>query len=150
MKILSTLGIIIATLAISASVADAETGTVNTGSVDIVWSIEEPGWDAESPENDVSSIECVTDGSTLSVTVHNAYPSIDYLCTFGIQSVSTVPVHLSELVFSGLPNGFEVKVQDENGLATCFAGIQLHNSDAVWATLHLQLTSDVPQREHCL
>ena len=119
-------------------------GTVNTGSVGIEWSIEEPGWDAESPEKDVSSIECVIDGSTLSVTVRNAYPSMDYLCTFDVHSVGTVPVHLSELVFSGLPNGFEVKIQDENGFPACFAGIQLHESDAVWATLHLHLTNDVP------
>ena len=118
--------------------------TVKTGSVDLEWSIEGPGWDLEPPEKDVSSIECVTDGDTLLVTLQNAYPENDYFCTFDVHSVGTVPVHLSELVFSDLAPGIEVRVQDQNSFPVCFAGIQLHQSDSVWATLHMHLTNEVP------
>ena len=120
------------------------TAVVKTGSVDLAWSLEGPGWDAEPPEKDVSSIECVIDGDTFLVTLHNAYPSIDYFCAFDVHSVGTVPVHLSELVFSDLPPGIELRIQDKNGFPACFAGIQLHQSDSVWATLHMHMTNEVP------
>ena len=118
--------------------------TVTTGTVDVEWSVEEPGWDAEPPEKDVSSIECIIDGNTLLVTLRNAYPAMDYFCTFDVHSVGTVPVHLSELVFSDLPTGMELRIQDENSFPVCFAGLQLHQSDSAWATLHMHLTNEVP------
>ena len=118
--------------------------TVRTGSVDVEWSVEGPGWDTEPPGKDVSSIECTIDGDTLLVTLQGAYPSIDYFCNFDVHSVGTIPVHLSELVFSDLPPGIELSVQDENSLPACFEGIQLHPFDSVWATLHMHLTNEVP------
>ncbi|MBE3137081.1 MAG: hypothetical protein IMZ43_06800 [Thermoplasmata archaeon] len=70
-------------------------GTVNTGSFNIEWSLGAIG-DTETPGNDFSHVEAVIsgDGNTLTVTVVNGYQCIEYYVNFDIHNAGTVPAHL--------------------------------------------------------
>jgi len=76
-------------------------GTVNVGSLDFEWSIHQ-AWDSEIPEkDDASSISAVIseDGNTMTVTITNAYPCIEYYLWFDVHCVGNVPVHFDDFYF---------------------------------------------------
>ena len=75
-------------------------GTVNTGNLDAEWSVG-VGYDTEPPEKDYSSISGVIspDGYTLTVTITNAYPCIDYYLPIDIHNTGTIPLHIWAFVY---------------------------------------------------
>jgi hypothetical protein len=81
-------------------------GTVYTGELDADW-IVTGTWDSETPEKDVSWVEAYVDGKTLYVTVHNAYPCIDYEVYCDILNSGTIPFHVCGLNYdiSGMAPG---------------------------------------------
>ena len=110
-------------------------GTVNTGSVDVDWSIVD-FWDTEFPvpEKDVSSVTAEIVGNTLFVTILNAYPCIWYYVEFDIHCVGTVPVHFTDWVIDRvtLPASVELEL-------TPITTAQLHQGDIFSGTLGIHL-----------
>jgi hypothetical protein len=74
-------------------------GSINVGSLDFEWSVEDT-YDSESPEkDDASSITATTSENTMTVTITNAYPCITYSLEFDIHCVGNVPVHFDDFYF---------------------------------------------------
>jgi len=87
-------------------------GTVKTGTVDVAWS-EVGSWDTEPEGKDVSWIACEIDvekPNLLHVTVHNAYPSIDYYNVVDIHCVGSIPVHLYGVSIPPTDPAVQVKI----------------------------------------
>jgi len=122
-------------------------GTVNTGSVDVEWSIESVG-DNEEPLKDVSSIDAVIDPETgiMHVTVTNAYPCITYCVYFDVHCIGSVPVHFTPFVIDGdLPASTTLTITEDIGYLPIDEA-QLHTGDYWYGTLeiHLDDTIDNP------
>ena len=81
-------------------------GTVNTGTLDVEWSVFDY-WDDEA--KDVSDITAEVVGDTLVVTITNAYPCVNYWVWFDIHSTGTIPVHIGEftLLYDDTPDALE-------------------------------------------
>jgi len=115
-------------------------GTVNTGNINAIWSIEAVG-DSEPEGKDVSSISAVIVGDTLEVTITGAYPCIDYWVDFNIESTGSVPIHLGSLVpgVSTLPAGTTVLITPDP------LGTQLHLGNIFLGTLTVHLYNDAEE-----
>ena len=68
-------------------------GYVETGELDVAWSIEDCG-DSEPVEKDFSWIEAEIIGYTLYVDIYNAYPCITYWVDVNIENTGTIPFHI--------------------------------------------------------
>jgi len=113
-------------------------GTVNTGTFNVDWSIENVR-DSEIPGKDVSYVEwpptISSDGKTMTVVIQKAYPCIDYYIDFDLHSTGTVPAHFT---------GWTVQTSDSCVEVTCpsLAGVQLHYLDSYHGTIKVHLTND--------
>jgi hypothetical protein len=137
-------------------------GTVNTGTLDAVWSADD-SWDSEPVEKDVSHIECYVDyvndpsGETLAVEVVNAYPCIDYYQKINLENTGTIPLHIYSITFpvNQLPATCTVEIlpltaaeKTEEGLAGCkdiVVSTQLEPLETAWGKIHVHLTNDAIQ-----
>lgn len=68
-------------------------GYVETGELDVAWSIEDWG-DDEIVGKDYSWIEAEIIGYTLYVDIYNAYPCITYWVDVNIENTGTIPFHI--------------------------------------------------------
>jgi hypothetical protein len=119
-------------------------GYVNTGEVDVSWSVGD-GYDSEPEAKDVSSISGTVsqDGNTLTVTVSNAYPCIDYYLPIDVSNTGTIPVIISDIVVDkgNLPTGCTVEIlPDPNKDLDIAEGTQIE--EAAFGLLHVHLTND--------
>jgi hypothetical protein len=73
-------------------------GTVDTGTLDVEWSIHGYG---DDETKDYSDCYAYIVGSTLYVEITNAYPCINYYVDFDIHNNGTIPVHVCQLVCTG-------------------------------------------------
>jgi hypothetical protein len=113
-------------------------GTVMTGTLDVDWSQGVP-YDTEPDGKDVSYGVCFIEGNTLSITIYDAYPCIEYHFPIDIHGVGSVPAHLCPLVIisSDLPSGASVTFPD-------WSDVQLHQGDEEVGEIvvHLDNTAD--------
>jgi len=79
-------------------------GTIDTGDIDTVFENVVTS-DSEPCDKDVSSItaELGADGKSITVTIDNAYPCIDYILEFDIVNYGSIPVHVM-VSFDDLPD----------------------------------------------
>ena len=68
------------------------TGTINTGTVGVDWSLHGTG---DNEAKDVSGITAVIDNELLIVTITNAYPCVTYWVDFDVHCTGSVPVHIA-------------------------------------------------------
>jgi len=110
-------------------------GQVNTGTLDVEWSIENAR-DTEPSNKDYSHIEGEIEGDTLYVTVYNAYPCIDYYLDINIHNSGTIPVH----VYFGEMYGslFGYGTVEVVGLPVGNF-IQIHPGEYWYGTIHVHL-----------
>lgn len=118
-------------------------GTVNTGDVDVEWSLEAWG-DNEIVGKDASSIDAYITGNTLFVIITDAYPCITYYVDFDIDSFGSVPIRVKVVPgASTLPAGaitFPVNLE----------GYQLHEGESYYGTIEVHfdntmgITEDTP------
>ncbi len=113
-------------------------GTVDTGNVGLEWSIEYAG-DDEPTGKDISSVCADIVGKELVIIVNNAYPCVNYTVVAEIHCVGSVPVHLTGIVFSGVPAGVTVTATPD------VTGMQLHYCDSVTVTINVHLDNSVDQ-----
>lgn len=76
-------------------------GTVNTGTVDLEWLVDESSC-VDIEDKDVGSVS-LAPGPTpdvLAVTVHNAYPSYSLSCTLAYRNSGTIPVRVKTIITS--------------------------------------------------
>ena len=112
-------------------------GEVNTGEVNVEWSIEGCG-DTEPDGKDCSRVEAVLtdfdqDGKVdLVVTVIDGYPCITYWVHFNVHCTGTVPVHFEPFVINSDPL---VDVWIESDVPIC--EVQLHPCDSWYGYLKI-------------
>ncbi|MBE3137082.1 MAG: hypothetical protein IMZ43_06805 [Thermoplasmata archaeon] len=124
-------------------------GIINTGNLDIAWSIYQLG-DSEASGKDFSHVEAAlsTDGNTLTVTVVNGYQCIDYWLVFDIHNTGTIAAHF--------PNGFDItygtdfKPQWITSLGpydgyTPIKQLQLHPNDFWYGMINIHLDNTALQ-----
>ena len=123
-------------------------GTVNTGNVDVSWTVGN-GYDSETDEKDVSSISGTVsaDGNTLTVTIENAYPCIDYYLPIDLHCDGSVPVIISNIAYdlTGMPTGTTVEITSDPAYPddpVIAVGTQLEKCDTAYGLLHVHLTND--------
>jgi len=120
-------------------------GTVGTGSIGAEF-VEAYGEDSEPDNKDVSRIECVVsdDGKTLTVTVYNAYPCIDYYNHFYVHNSGTIPIHVGNFVItsSDLPTDTTLEVCWDD-LPDDY--IQIHPCEKEPGYVHIHLDNDAAQ-----
>jgi len=121
-------------------------GTVNMGSLTVVFSTYEPPmcWDKDDLTKDVAETTCwydnlVTDPHTskegytkMWVVISNGYPSYWVHCTFILQNIGTIPAMIDSLVFSD-PEGklTWVSVTSNSGYFVDGAGKPIINIEVV-------------------
>jgi hypothetical protein len=117
-------------------------GTVQTGTVDIAWSLEGYG-DSEIAGKDVSSIGATIDqNGNLVVTITGAYPCIDYWVDFNVECIGSIPVHFgitstpAYLFDSGI-----ITIISDNGQP--LVGTQLHHDEQWFGRLNFHITNDL-------
>ncbi len=128
-------------------------GTVNTGSIGAVF---EEGWAEDTDdfeytdplEKDYSWIECIVslDGQTLTVTVYNAYPCIDYYNYFYVHNTGTIPIHVGnfEILTDTLPADATLEVcWDDPPAGQDY--IQIHPCETELGYVHIHLCNDAAQ-----
>ena len=125
-------------------------GTVNTGTVEAAWSVEDQWVDEIKPGT--SAIYCEGAGTDLlTVTIENAYPSAHYYCLIDIHSMGTIPVHINNILIdkSGLvdPNSTVEILPDPAGRLPLACSTQLHQGDSAYGLLHIHLENGEPQNE---
>jgi len=110
-------------------------GTIETGSIGLVWTVDLPPTDNEAPDKDVSSADSWIDAAgILHITIVNAYPCITYTIPFDLHGIGSVPVHTAMTLISE-PCPW---VQIPN-----LSGMQIHEGD-VWEgeiVIHLDNTA---------
>ena len=114
-------------------------GTINTGNVAVEWSLEDWGVDETKQ---VSSISPVINGKVLEITLNNAYPCVDYWVLADIHCTGSVPVHLQDIVFTGVPEGVTITMDPQS-----VAGTQLHYCESVYVMITIHLDNSVGQCE---
>jgi len=114
-------------------------GQVNTGTLDVEWSIENAR-DTEPSNKDYSHIAGEIEGDTLYVTVYNAYPCIDYYLDINIYNSGTIPVH----VYFGQMTGDLVGTVEVVGLPTG-EYVQIHPDETWYGTIHVHLAQEAQQ-----
>lgn len=156
------LGVIFAVLLLSLSmvgVAQAlwsETlyvnGTVNTGNLDAVLSCGPQVHDTEPTEKDVSSITGSVDGYTLTVTIENAYPCIDYYLPINIFNSGSIPWIMSvNIDRETLPGLTTLAILPADYFTVGFnipqimEGTQLEPMDFASGFLHVHLDNDASE-----
>ena len=125
-------------------------GTVETGEIDAVWSVEDYG-DSEAGNKDASSVYAwlTNEGKTLNVTIYDAYPSIDYWVYFDVHSTGSVPIHFCDVVCDR--SDFPVEAGTISWLESDYtttldwSAWQLHYCDVAYGYLNIHLTNCAQQ-----
>lgn len=115
-------------------------GTINTGYVDAIFT----NIDTYDNEPDVKDVSNVTvslsdDQESMTITVNNAYPCINYTVEFDILNSGTIPVIITDV--QGLPDD----CYDVNGNLTDAIGLQLEPGDTVHVFLVIHLSNQCEQ-----
>lgn len=123
-------------------------GTVNTGTFGAELSVG-TGHDSEPPCKDVSSISGILseDGKTITVTVTNAYPCIDYYLPIDVHCTGTVPLIIESIVIDRgtLPENTTLEIIPAMIDFPLEVGTQLHYCDAAYGELHVHLDEDAEE-----
>jgi hypothetical protein len=124
-------------------------GTVNTGTFDAELSVGQ-GYDSEPPCKDVSSISGTLseDKNTITVTVSNAYPCIDYYLPIDLHCVGSVPLVIQSIEYNGdLPENTTLKIIPDPAHPNDViqVGTQLHQCQTAYGLLHLHLDEDAAE-----
>lgn len=122
-------------------------GTVNTGTFDAELSVGE-GYDTEPEEKDVSSIsgELSEDKNTITVTITNAYPCINYYLPIDLHCVGSVPLIIQEIYIDrgNLPEDTTLEIIP-GADQPLQEGVQLHYCNSAYGTLHVHLDEDAAE-----
>ena len=98
-------------------------GTIETGSIGLVWTVDLPPTDNEAPDKDVSSADSWIDAAgILHITIVNAYPCITYTIPFDLHGIGSVPVHMALIPIPDNINPSWVTAPNMDG-------VQLHEGD---------------------
>jgi hypothetical protein len=110
------------------------------------------GYDSEPPCKDVSSISGTLsdDKNTITVTVSNAYPCIDYYLPIDLHCVGSVPLVIQSIEYNrgNLPENTTLEIipdpahPNENVIRVV---TQLHQCQTAYGLLHLHLDEDAAQ-----
>jgi hypothetical protein len=121
-------------------------GTVNTGTVEASWSVEDM---YVVEQKDVSDIICRLERPDLMVVdLMNAYPSAEYYCLINIHSTGSVPIHIADVLIDrgNLPPGTTVEIlPNDMGAPQIACSTQLHQGEAAFGLLHIHLENDAEQ-----
>ena len=130
-------------------------GTVNTGSIQAAfWPIEE--WDTEDEGKDYSELtQAVSeDGKTLTVTIVNGYPCIEYYGMFEIWNLGSIPVHIDDVrvVSSTLPPESTIQFaqytgDQDNPMGADLVPWQLHPAGLHEAVVKVHFPNSAAQNE---
>ncbi|MEM2619309.1 MAG: hypothetical protein QW356_07530 [Candidatus Hadarchaeales archaeon] len=123
-------------------------GTVNTGTFDAELSVGE-GRDSEPDCKDVSSIsgELSEDKNTITVTIRNAYPCIDYYLPIDVHCTGTVPLIIERIIIDkgNLPENTKLEIIPAMIGFPLEEGTQLHYCDVASGELHVHLDEDAQE-----
>ncbi|GAI37745.1 unnamed protein product [marine sediment metagenome] len=111
-------------------------GTVNTGELDVAWSVEQCS-DNETAGKDCSNVTASITDYTMYVTLNNAYPCIEYKVDFNIENTGTIPFHIGafNITESDLPACSTIEITDLN----C---TQVHPGDKALGSVKVHLCND--------
>jgi len=115
-------------------------GTVETGTLDVDWSLNGEPTDNEIAGKDVSHGEFSITGNTLYIHIYNAYPCITYTFPIDIHGVGSVPAHLCPLFITGgnMPAGAVVTFPN-------WDDVQLHAGDTEYGVITVHLDNRAAQ-----
>ncbi len=114
-------------------------GTVETGDIGLEWGQGDP-YDTEIAEKDVSYGECSISGDTLTLTVYDAYPCIEYHFPISVTGTGSVPVHTNWMVVGGTANPDWITFPDWGpGFA------QIHQGDVLNGEIVIHLDNTAEQ-----
>jgi len=122
-------------------------GTVKTGSVDAELTLDyfrdnEEEKDVGTCFAELRMIDGAEQPNKLHIEVDSAYPSYECWVRFDVHSKGTIPVHISQPVFTRLPPETEVNVN----LVDCYPDCtQLHKSDVAYCTIVIHVKQDALQ-----
>jgi len=120
-------------------------GTVNTGTFGAELSVG-VGHDTEPPAKNVSSISGVlsNDKKTLTVTITNAYPCIDYYLPIDVHCTGTVPLIIENILINRgtLPENTTLEILPAAVGSPLQVGTQLHYCEEAKGELHVHLDED--------
>jgi hypothetical protein len=125
--------------------------TVKTGTLDAMWTVG-TGYDSEPPGKDFSNITGTLspDKKTLTVTVKNAYPCIDYYLPVDINNTGTIPWIIQSFNFvSGTipPNSVIEFLPDPDRDPDIAIGVQVHPNHEAYGLVHVHLSNDAEENE---
>jgi len=125
--------------------------TVKTGTLDAEWTVG-TGYDNEQPGKDFSNITGTLspDKKTLTVTVKNAYPCIDYYLPVDINNTGTIPWIIQSFNFvSGTvpPNSVIEFLPDPapDRDPDIAIGVQVHPNHEAYGLVHVHLSNDAEE-----
>ena len=114
-------------------------GTIETGSIGLVWTVDLPPTDNEAPDKDVSSADSWIDAAgILHITIVNAYPCITYTIPFDLHCTGTVPVHTAMTVTSGNLEWVQIPQM---------SGMQLHEGERYDGVITVHLDNSAEENE---
>lgn len=115
-------------------------GYIETGTVDVEWSIHDYGSDESKPISDMVVYIDAADGD-LCVDIYDAYPCITYWVWFDIHCVGSIPVHFQDFVIdtTGMPAGATVTIVPYDATYPLITQAQLHFCDEWWGLLKIHL-----------
>lgn len=109
--------------------------TVGTGNIELIWTQGEPS--AIGDDKDVSTYGCVIVDDTLSITIGNAYPCVDYVFPIDLHCTGTIPVHTSFTMTAGNIDPLWITLP-------AWDGLQVHPAQDLMGevVIHLDNTAD--------
>lgn len=132
-------------------------GTVNTGTVDATLTAPQmAGWgfvfDTEPLGTDYSSIAGSVTGDTLTVTITNAYPGIDYYQMMNLENTGTLP-WTATVVYTTIPTGVTVEILHYTNVPTSIVttvpllanGVQCDPTEITSGWLHVEVDNSAAQ-----
>jgi hypothetical protein len=116
-------------------------GTVNTGTVNAEFSV---GTISDNEIEGKDTAWCTSslsnDGNTFYVTMNNGYPLYECYVTFDVHNVGSIPIHIHQPTFTGVPGELVVNFVD------CYdQDTQLHTSQAAYCTLKVKVLQSASQ-----
>lgn len=115
-------------------------GLVQTGDVDVEWSIESVV--ENDHEKDVGACDATIDGDLLEIIIGGAYPSYECFVEFDVDSVGTVPVHVYHPQWLVVPPTDAVTFS----VIDCYdENFQLHQGDRAFCTLYIHVEQEAEQ-----
>jgi hypothetical protein len=141
-------------------------GNVDTGSVNAVFSyneVDEGVWqpfnqnnrddDFEYEGKNVADCSMVVNGSELTITITEGYPSFHCWAEFDVDNTGTIPIYLHQPVFTGVPAWLTLNLTDSSIPYGCYhdpyfrpvgTHPQLHAGDSVYCVIYMHVEQSAP------